>query len=84
MVLAHTDLPEGFSVPELPRWGFHDRGDMADLPERVRTNGWGLAHGRWTPNHDDVELVAEILAGGRCRRTTSTPTPRSAQRPPTA
>ena len=63
VVLPHTELPEGFSVPELPRWGFHDRGDMADLPERVRTNGWGLAHGRWTPNHDDVELVAEILAG---------------------
>lgn len=65
VVLPHSVLDAGFSVPQLPRWGFHDRDDMADLPERVRQNGWGLAHGRWTPNHDDVELVAEILAGRR-------------------
>lgn len=65
VVLPHSVLDAGFSVPQLPRWGFRDRDDMADLPERVRQNGWGLAHGRWTPNHDDVELVAEILAGRR-------------------
>lgn len=63
VVLPHTDLGNDFACPEAPRWSFHDRAEMADLPERVRTNGWGLAHGRWAPNHDDVELVAEILAG---------------------
>ena len=36
---------------------------MADLPERVHDDGWALAHGHPTPNQDDVELIAEILAG---------------------
>jgi len=53
VVLPHTDLADDFSVPELPRWGFHGRGEMADLSERVRTNAWGSSPGetRRRPEH---------------------------------
>ncbi|TIC84575.1 nuclease [Nocardioides sp. GY 10127] len=63
VVLPHTDLGNDFSVPELPRWAFHDKHEQDDLADRVTTNGWGLAHGQPAPNHDDVEILAEILAG---------------------
>ncbi len=63
VVLPYTSLGDDFSVPELPRWAFHDRHDQESLAERVRDNGWGLAHDHPTPNHDDVDLIVEILAG---------------------
>ena len=63
VVLPHSELGNEFSVPDLPRWALHDKHEMADLPDRVHDNGWALAHGHPTPNQDDIELVAEILAG---------------------
>ena len=63
VVLPHTRLGNDFAVPDLPRWAFHDRDELDELPSRVRDNGWGLAHDHPTPNHDDTELIAEILAG---------------------
>ncbi|MBZ5735041.1 NERD domain-containing protein [Nocardioides sp. TRM66260-LWL] len=52
-----------FAVPELPRWALHDLEELALLGERLPQNAWGLAHGCRIPTLDDVELVAEILAG---------------------
>jgi hypothetical protein len=63
VVTPHSTFDNDFSVPELPRWALHDRDEQKDLAGRVRDNGWGLAHGHPAPNHDDVELVVEILAG---------------------
>lgn len=63
VVVPHSVLGNDFAVPELPRWAMHDKDDQAELVLRVRDNGWGLAHDHPTPNHDDVELVAEILTG---------------------
>jgi len=63
VVTPHSVFGNDFSVPDLPRWALHDRNEQDDLAERVRDNGWGLAHNHPTPNHDDIELVVEILAG---------------------
>ncbi|GAA4129695.1 ATP-binding domain-containing protein [Nocardioides fonticola] len=63
VVTPNAAFAPDFAVPELPRWALHDREDQAELGRRLAENGWGLAHGRHTPNHDDVELIAEILAG---------------------
>ena len=63
VVTPHAEFGDDFSVPELPRWALHDRREQDSLAERVRDNGWGLAHDHPTPNHDDIDLVVEILAG---------------------
>lgn len=63
VVTPHASFGNDFAVPELPRWALHDRDEQDVLAERVRDNGWGLAHDHPTPNHDDIELIAEILAG---------------------
>lgn len=63
VVTPHADFGNDFSVPELPRWALHDRDEQVDLAERVRDNGWGLAQGHPPPNHDDIDLIVEILAG---------------------
>ncbi len=63
VVTPHSVFGNDFSVPDLPRWALHDKNEQVDLAERARTNGWGLAHDHPTPNHDDVELIREILAG---------------------
>ncbi|GAB2755509.1 ATP-binding domain-containing protein [Nocardioides salsibiostraticola] len=63
VVLPHSVLGNDFSVPDLPRWALHDRHDQENLAERVRDNGWGLAHDHPTPNHADIDLIVEILGG---------------------
>jgi hypothetical protein len=63
VVTLYSDFGDDFAVPELPRWALHDRAEQEKLGERVRDNGWGLAHHHPLPDHDDVELVVEILAG---------------------
>lgn len=34
-VLAHTDLDDGFTLPDLPRWQVSGRGDLAEVGPRV-------------------------------------------------
>ena len=63
VVTPYAEFGDEFSVPELPRWALHDKLEQETLAERVRDNGWGLAHGQPAPTYDDVELIAEILAG---------------------
>ena len=63
VVTPHAEFGNDFSVPELPRWALHDRAEQPDLAQRVRENGWGLAHGQRAPTLEEVELVAEILCG---------------------
>lgn len=63
LVTPYAEFGNEFSVPELPRWALHDRNEQADLPARIRDNGWGLQHGQPAPTHDDVDAIAEILAG---------------------
>ncbi len=63
VVLPYSVLGNDFAVPELPRWALHDKHDQLELVPRVRENGWGLAHDHPTPNHDDIDLIVEILSG---------------------
>mgnify|MGYP000754750862 CR=1 FL=1 len=63
VVTPHSEFGNDFAVPDLPRWALHDKHEQEDLGERARTNGWGLAHDHPTPNHDDIELIREILSG---------------------
>ena len=68
VVTPQQDWPDDFSLPDLPRWALHGCSDLDDLAERVRENARRLQHGKQPPTHDDVELIADILAG---RRATS-------------
>ncbi|MEU4603472.1 NERD domain-containing protein [Kribbella sp. NPDC023972] len=63
VVTPFSDFGHDFEVPELPRWALHDRADQGILAERVRDNGWGLAHGQRPPTYDDVVAIVDILAG---------------------
>jgi nuclease-like protein len=65
VVMPYSAFGADFQVPELPRYALHDRGDQADLVERVRSNGWGLGHGERPPTHDQVDRIVEILTGPR-------------------
>ncbi len=63
VVTPYSHFDADFCVPELPRWALHDKDDLPGLLERVRHNARQLAHGRRPPTHDDVEVIADILAG---------------------
>jgi hypothetical protein len=68
VVTPQQDWPDDFSLPDLPRWTLHGCSDLDDLAERIRENARRLRQGKKAPTADDVELIADILAG---RRTTS-------------
>ncbi len=63
VVVPYSSFDESFIVPELPRWALHDKDDLADLGQRVRDNAWGMLHGQRAPTYDDVEALADIVAG---------------------
>lgn len=63
LVTPFTAFDQDFSVPELPRWALHDKGDLAQLGDRVPTNVRRMEHGQRPPTHDDVEVLTDILAG---------------------
>ncbi|WP_460844629.1 NERD domain-containing protein [Nocardioides ultimimeridianus] len=52
-------------LPELPRWALHDRDQLEHLPTRVRENAYRADRTQRALTEDDVELIAEILAGNR-------------------
>jgi hypothetical protein len=81
VVTPYSVFGNDFTVPELPRWALHDRNEMADLGQRARQNAYGLAQHQPLPTVDDVELIAEILAG---RRTTHDVNAEAAERASTA
>lgn len=81
VVTPYSTFDSDFSVPELPRFALHDKGDLATLVNRVRQNAHKLAHGRPLPIPEDVELIAEILAG---RRTSHDVNAEAAERASTA
>jgi hypothetical protein len=62
-VAPFSEFAEDFAAPDCPRWSLHGSGDLEDLAGRL----WDTARLQdtdyRTPTYDDVELVAEILAG---------------------
>jgi hypothetical protein len=65
LVTPHSDFADDFATPDLPRWALHDRDDQKDLCDRVREATRRMQQGKPAPSYDDVELIAEILAGRR-------------------
>lgn len=59
----HAGFDDDFAVPELPRWALHDRSQLSQLAERVRDSARRMSQGCRIPGVDDVDLIAEILAG---------------------
>ena len=63
VVLAHTDVDAGFSLPDMPRWQVSGRGDLADLGLRLFDTTWRWQKDARVPTRDDVDLILEILNG---------------------
>jgi hypothetical protein len=63
VVLAHSEVPSEFSLPDCPRWMVADRDDLAGLAALVyRVVGEQETTCR-VPDADDVDAMAEILHG---------------------
>ncbi|HIW29087.1 MAG TPA: NERD domain-containing protein [Candidatus Luteococcus avicola] len=63
VVLPRTPLDPDFKTPDCPRWQVSGSEDQASLGERIwRTTGQYRSDAL-APTRDDVDLVAEILAG---------------------
>jgi hypothetical protein len=63
VVVPHSDVDDGFSMPDCPRWAIHGKGDQGDLAERVRSIPTQQETGLRVPSEDDLELIIEILRG---------------------
>ena len=63
VVAPFSTFDDDFGTPDCPRWAIHGRDDLDDLAGRL----WDTAAQQVTnarrPSYDDLELVAEILAG---------------------
>lgn len=63
VVLPYTTLADDFATPACPRWMVHGRGDQDDLAGRLYDIPARQESGHRVPNHDDCDLVIEILRG---------------------
>ncbi|WP_435771418.1 NERD domain-containing protein [Nocardioides sp. SYSU DS0651] len=63
VVTPYSSFEDDFTVPELPRWALHDKGDIEYFATRVRENAWRGDAGQRTMDADDVEAIREILTG---------------------
>ena len=63
VVLAHSEVPADFSLPECPRWMVADRDGLGELAALVYRVVRGQETSCRVPDADDVEVVAEILHG---------------------
>ena len=63
VVLPHTRLPEDFATPDAPRWSVVDATQLDDLAGSLWDIPAQQESGHRTPDHDDVDLVIEILRG---------------------
>ncbi|MCL3836868.1 nuclease-related domain-containing protein [Aeromicrobium duanguangcaii] len=63
IVTPYSDFGADAEAPDCPRWSLHDRGDQADLIDRLVANAKMSWHGKVAPNVAEVELIAEILDG---------------------
>ncbi|MEL4358377.1 MULTISPECIES: NERD domain-containing protein [unclassified Luteococcus] len=63
VVLARTDLADGFATPDCPRWQVSGRGDLPELGERIWRTTWQHRRDAVAPSLDDVEAIERILVG---------------------
>ncbi|MBM9459498.1 NERD domain-containing protein [Nocardioides sp. zg-536] len=60
VVTPYSVFGDDFSVPELPRWALHDKGDLAHLVTRLRANA-SQGDSQRAPDGDDVAAIADAL-----------------------
>lgn len=63
VVLARTPLDDGFATPDCPRWQVSGSTDLGALGDRVFDTTWRYRNDAVVPTREDVDLVADILAG---------------------
>ncbi|QIX27925.1 AAA family ATPase [Nocardioides sp. JQ2195] len=63
VVTPYAEFGPDHDEPDLPRWALHDKSDLPDLVERVRTNTLRMAHGQRHPTYEDCQAVVEVLNG---------------------
>src|SRR6478735_2668011 len=65
VVTPYSVFDANAEAPDCPRWSLHDRGDQADLVERLVLNAKRSWQGKLAPTHDEIDLIVDILAGRR-------------------
>lgn len=63
VVLARTELPAGFALPDCPRWQISGSADLPGLGARLRDTTRRHRTDARPPDTDDIELICEILTG---------------------
>ncbi len=63
VVTPYSSFDAEAEAPDCPRWALHDRGDQADLYERLILNAKRSWQGKLAPTQEEVDLVVEILNG---------------------
>lgn len=63
VVAPYSDFPDDFALPDCPRWLVHGKGDLDDLVARLEETARREKHGTRAPDHDDLELISEIVRG---------------------
>ena len=63
VVVPYSDFPGDAESPDCPRWLLHDRGDQAQLAQRLSAMPQLEASNNRKPDVDDIDLIVEILTG---------------------
>jgi len=63
LVAPYSHFADNFGTPSSPRWLVHGDTDMVDLAGRLWDTAAHQVTNNRRPSYDDVELIAEILAG---------------------
>jgi hypothetical protein len=63
VALPSTRLPEDFAAPDAPRWSVLDASQLDQLGASLRDIVERQESGHRVPDHDDVDLIVEILRG---------------------
>ncbi|RIK16743.1 MAG: nuclease [Acidobacteria bacterium] len=63
VVTPYSSVPDHFSMPDCGRDMIHGRGDQKHLARRLRELGAAKETNYRVPDHDDVDLIVEILSG---------------------
>ncbi len=63
VVTPYSSVPDDFSMPDCGRDMIHGKGDQKHLARRLRELAAAKETNYRVPDHDDVDLVVEILSG---------------------
>ncbi|AXH95732.1 NERD domain-containing protein [Ornithinimicrobium avium] len=63
VVTPYSTVPDDFAQPECPRDMIHGKGDQQRLGDRLRAVAGTQETNYRVPDHDDVDLIVEVLSG---------------------